>query len=805
EAPQNLLWEAREALLIMLQGLKQRNVEPKPSALCSLLDSAALLSVRDTQWFYLCQKLLAHQPILAKRSLGSPESLGESFDEADLAKATLALARLSFPQLIDAGSMFSRAAAVRSPQAASAVLEAAAIFALTERKPQDLSAAKLSPLVLAVDGGLRTQDEKEAETLPRLFPFSGILAAQAADPEVLARWRSAVSTATAMAAASRGASPHFQDLVLQELSTWEVGLETDVVVGPMTVPFALSLVELASFVRRQRTADSDSDMEDGSAPEAEAKSTLQAKRLARRKRQAAAPRKQDTFIAEDEISLASLSSEARPETHILIDLLTDVDFYHASPSQGERRTGRQLSSERRAELQLLRRLGWHVVCVPEHSWQLHGDSEAAEANREMIFKLAGAIPELGALLPLGPSPRAEEVDEAISPFFGRWRLRPRFSTHLLDLLGKRHLPDVAKQVLECMWKWRLEISFFDCSAVVAAYDKAGRWEMALVTLHRVQQFGQKNVACFNAAISACDKGKQWRHAVCLLTDLQEAPNAISVGSAISACGKAVRWETSVLLLSTPATSLLLDGVCWNGAISACEKASLAQAAARLLRGMGHAGIRPDTISYNAVCTSFANRGLWRHSLHCLQRVLTLLKPSIVSFNSCIAACSTAWRVAAGLFGSIRAAQLSPTLVSRSSLAAAVGSRWRRSLAVAAEDAAGQEPATRSAAISACTGRWRAAVALLAGFRAVALRLDLLAFGALMAATMAWERHVTLLRLGRSQARGSDSSQAGSALSASPSPSKPARARARARVRARAACARHVRHRSSRLTARAGGA
>ncbi|CAJ1348662.1 unnamed protein product, partial [Effrenium voratum] len=535
-----------------------------------------------------------------------------------------------------------------------------------------------------------------------------------------------------------------------ELSTWEVGLETDVVarpselarpdqtaltvclarcggfcgllkVGPMTVPFAL----------RQRTADSDSDMEDGSAPEAEAKSTLQAKRHLRISNTGCQLDKQDTFIAEDEMSLASLSSEARPEmharpeTHILIDLLTDVDFYH----------------ERRAEIQLLRRLGWHVVCagrnsgsllkVPEHSWQLHGDSEAAEA---------GAIPELGALLPLGPSPRAEEVDEAISPFFGRWRLRPRFSTHLLDLLGKRHLPDVAKQVLECMWKWRLEISFFDCSAVVAAYDKAGRWEMALVTLHRVQQFGQNNVACFNAAISACDKGKQWRHAVCLLTDLQEAPNAISVGSAISACGKAVRWETSVLLLSTPATSLLLDGVCWNGAISACEKASLAQAAARLLRGMGHAGIRPDTISYNAVCTSFANRGLWRHSLHCLQRVLTLLKPSIVSFNSCIAACSTAWRVAAGLFGSIRATKLSPTLVSRSSLAAAVGSRWRRSLAVAAEDAAGQEPATRSAAISACTGRWRAAVALLAGFRAVALRLDLLAFGALMAATMAWERH-----------------------------------------------------------------
>lgn len=72
-------------------------------------------------------------------------------------------------------------------------------------------------------------------------------------------------------------------------------------------------------------------------------------------------------------------------------------------------------------------------------------------------------------------------------------------------------------------------------------------------------------------------------------------------------------ETSVLLLSTPATSLLLDGVCWNGAISACEKASLAQAAARLLRGMGHAGIRPDTISDVAATPKKTERrlnGLW---------------------------------------------------------------------------------------------------------------------------------------------------------------------------------------------------
>lgn len=43
--------------------------------------------------------------------------------QVDLASSLLALARLSFAQLVDAGKLFSRSAMVQSPQCAAAVLE----------------------------------------------------------------------------------------------------------------------------------------------------------------------------------------------------------------------------------------------------------------------------------------------------------------------------------------------------------------------------------------------------------------------------------------------------------------------------------------------------------------------------------------------------------------------------------------------------------------------------------------------------------------------------------------------------------
>lgn len=49
--------------------------------------------------------------------------------------------------------------------------------------------------------------------------------------------------------------------------------------------------------------------------------------------------------------------------------------------------------------------------------------------------------------------------------------------------------------------------------------------------------------CYNAAISACGKGRQWQRAVGLLDVMREkgiAPDLISYNAAIDACGKGGR-------------------------------------------------------------------------------------------------------------------------------------------------------------------------------------------------------------------------------------------------------------------------
>ena len=60
-------------------------------------------------------------------SVASKSSSHRAFSgslQVDLASSLLALARLSFAQLVDAGKLFSRSAMVRSPECAAALLEA---------------------------------------------------------------------------------------------------------------------------------------------------------------------------------------------------------------------------------------------------------------------------------------------------------------------------------------------------------------------------------------------------------------------------------------------------------------------------------------------------------------------------------------------------------------------------------------------------------------------------------------------------------------------------------------------------------
>ena len=64
----------------------------------------------------------------------------------------------------------------------------------------------------------------------------------------------------------------------------------------------------------------------------------------------------------------------------------------------------------------------------------------------------------------------------------------------------------------------------------------------------LQEELESNVVTYSSAISACDKGGQWRRSVHLLAELLEVdlqPNVITCTSVVSSCGKSEQWKQAL--------------------------------------------------------------------------------------------------------------------------------------------------------------------------------------------------------------------------------------------------------------------
>ena len=96
-------------------------------------------------------------------------------------------------------------------------------------------------------------------------------------------------------------------------------------------------------------------------------------------------------------------------------------------------------------------------------------------------------------------------------------------------------------------------------------------------------------------------------AVWLLREMQHQgfmPNVITYNAAISACGKGRSSQSALRLLDEMRQSDLVPNVItYNAAISACEKGQVSQSALRLLDEMRHRDLVPDVITYSAAISA----------------------------------------------------------------------------------------------------------------------------------------------------------------------------------------------------------
>ena len=102
-------------------------------------------------------------------------------------------------------------------------------------------------------------------------------------------------------------------------------------------------------------------------------------------------------------------------------------------------------------------------------------------------------------------------------------------------------------------RYRVVPNVYTYSAAISACEKGGQWKRALELFAEMERAGvARDVVIYNAAISACEKGGQWERALELFAEMERAGvarNVITYSAAISACEKGGQWEQALDLFA----------------------------------------------------------------------------------------------------------------------------------------------------------------------------------------------------------------------------------------------------------------
>ncbi|CAL1142274.1 unnamed protein product [Cladocopium goreaui] len=281
-------------------------------------------------------------------------------------------------------------------------------------------------------------------------------------------------------------------------------------------------------------------------------------------------------------------------------------------------------------------------------------------------------------------------------------------------------------------------------AALSACDRGKQWPLALAVLEQmeVEKVVPGQIAC-NSVVSACERLGRWQFAMAVMEkmQLQEVEmDTITFCTAICACAKGRAWSKVLQLWQAMSTaSVPRNVILCSATINACAKGSLWPLALKVLGSMPSSKVEQNTITFNAAISACERGSQWPLALELLFREMPriAIPRNIITYSAVISACEKAgeWRSALQILTEMRRMEVQADTIACSAAISACekAAQWEVALQLLEDmrplDVSG---ITYSATISACekAQQWQVACEV---FLRSGLPLESVPFAACIAA------------------------------------------------------------------------
>lgn len=149
------------------------------------------------------------------------------------------------------------------------------------------------------------------------------------------------------------------------------------------------------------------------------------------------------------------------------------------------------------------------------------------------------------------------------------------------------------------------------TSVLVSCARSRRWQRSVQLFAELtsRESITPDLACFNAAMSACERGGHWSGAIALFNDMQIMllqPDLTSVNAVISACEKGCNWQFALLVAATHSAPASKSTVTFAALLSSLMHCAAWQLAIRVLDDMREQNMQPGPLHVASVleaCTS----------------------------------------------------------------------------------------------------------------------------------------------------------------------------------------------------------